>query len=169
MVIAQLLGVEKVLSVMEQAGSNVHQVLRSEVRSLAIMLSGYVKTDKLSGEVLHVRTGRLRRSITFRVDEQGSLISGVVGTNVEYAAAHEFGMDEHKSVTVREYQRTQHSKAISDWRRKHKMAVGMVTVHSFTRNQHIHLPERSFLRSALAELGPDIRADLESAIRRAIS
>ena len=54
MVIGQLLGVEPVMAFMEKAGSNVHQVLRTEVRSLAVMLMGYVKTQKLTGEVLHV-------------------------------------------------------------------------------------------------------------------
>lgn len=37
-------------------------------------------------------TGRLRQSITYRIDNDGSRVDGVVGTNVEYAAAQEFGI-----------------------------------------------------------------------------
>ena len=47
--------------------------------------------EKLSGEVLNVRTGRLRRSIVERVESSGSVVTGIVGTNVEYAAPHEYG------------------------------------------------------------------------------
>ena len=180
MVIGQILGVEPVIAFMDKAGSNVHQVLRTEVRQLAVMLMGYVKTNKLTGEVLHVKTGRLRRSITAKVTEGGTLISGVVGTNVEYAAAHEFGVNQFKIVTVRAYLRRCKS------RDRYKMkkgkyfslqgaaakvtlaAEGMAYVHSFSRNQHTKLPERSFLRSALEELGPGIREDLAAAVMGAM-
>ena len=174
--IAQLLGVEKVVTFMEQAGSNLHPVMRAEVKNLAVMLMGYVKSNKLSGDVLHVQTGRLRRSITSRVEEQGSLISGVVGTNVVYAAAHEFGVDETKDVTVHAYLRRCKSRnryAMTKGRyfspegalKKLKLAAqGIAYVHEFTRKQHIKLPERSFLRSALDELGPGIQADLTAAM-----
>jgi len=39
----------------------------------------------------HVDTGRLRASITHRVEKTTGEIAGYVGTNVEYAAAVEFG------------------------------------------------------------------------------
>lgn len=60
--------------------------------------------EKLSDDVLHVRTGRLRRSITQQVTRTETEVFGTVGTNVEYARAHEFGrsMDER----VREHMRT---------------------------------------------------------------
>ena len=178
MVIGQILGVEKVVTHLETQRADVQRVLRSEVRKLAIMLAGYVKTNKLTGEVLHVQTGRLRRSITFTVQDDGGLVSGLVGTNVEYGRAHEFGVDMHKRVTVREYlRRTKASLKAAKrigWRGKNRIAVsrsamlGAALVHSFTRDQHIKLPERSFLRSALAELAPGIREDLIAAVRGAL-
>lgn len=49
------------------------------VESQAVVLSPY-------------DTGRLRQSITHRVVRNGSIVEGQVGTNVEYAAAQEFGV-----------------------------------------------------------------------------
>ena len=181
MIIAQLVGVEPVISFMERGGSRLHDVLRTEVGKLAIMLMGYVKSNKLSGEVLKNQTGTLRRSINAKVVESGaSLISGRVGTNVVYAAAHEFGVDQFKMVTVRAYLRKCKSRNAYTMKKgkfyslqgaagKVKLAAqGVAFVHSFTRNQHTKLPECSFLRSALNELGPDIRADLQAAIMGAL-
>jgi len=177
MVIAQLLGVERVVSFMEQAGSNVHEVVKTEVRNLAVMLMGYVKTSKLSGDPLHVQTGRLRRSITSRVVEEGAgLVSGVVGTNVVYAAAHEFGVDMIKQCTVHAFVRKCKSRNVYTMKKGKYFSLqgavsmvklsaeGIAHVGEFQRMQHIKLPERSFLRSALNELGPEIRADLAAAI-----
>ena len=181
MVIGQLLGVEKFVATMGSRQGEVVKVLKTEVRNLTVMLMGYVKASKLSGEVLHVQSGRLRRSITGRVEAGGTLVSGIVGTNVEYAAAHEFGIDKHMPVTVHAYLRKCKSrntyimkkgKYFSPQGAAKLMKLssqGVAFVHEFQRNQHIHLPERSFLRSALADLGPDIRADLQEAIFKALN
>jgi phage gpG-like protein len=104
--------------------------------------------EKLSDDVLHVRTGRLRRSIhADPVTVSGTQVQGIVGTNVEYAAIHEYGFS--GVVSVRESLRT-------------SVLGNSFTVRAHTRN--VHLPERSFLRSALTELQPQIRAEVESAV-----
>lgn len=47
---------------------------------------------RLSGEVLHVRTGRLRNSVTASAPiVSGGNVEGRVGTNVVYARIHELG------------------------------------------------------------------------------
>jgi HK97 gp10 family phage protein len=93
------------------------------VQSAAIGLSSYIKSGKLSGQILNVRTGTLRRSITAQTEDRGNEIVGQVGTNVKYAKFHEFG----------------------------------------TRK----LPERSFLRSGLADRAPNIKEAIEKAIKEA--
>jgi phage gpG-like protein len=45
----------------------------------------------VSGPVLHVRTNRLRSSITSSVEVEGHDLVGRLGTDVVYAAIHEFG------------------------------------------------------------------------------
>src|SRR3989304_768029 len=47
--------------------------------------------EKLTGIVLHIRTGTLRRSITNQVFRSGPKIIGKIGSNLVYARIHEFG------------------------------------------------------------------------------
>src|SRR6266850_8343032 len=55
-------------------------------RSLDVVYRKVMKN--LTGAVLRVKTGRLRQSIQSQVNPDHS---GTIGTNVEYAAAHEYG------------------------------------------------------------------------------
>lgn len=169
MVIGQILGAGKVVSLLGVKGKEAAAVLKLEVGQLAGQLSRHVKADKLTGQVLHVQTGRLRRSITYKVETEPGSIWGLVGTNVVYARAHEFGVDKFKVVTVHEYLRRTVSSGVGTWRKKHGMSVPMATVHSFQRHQHIKLPERSFLRTALADMAPEIRVQMEQSIRKAVA
>lgn len=107
--------------------------------------------NKLSGQVLNVRTGRLRRSITTRVEDDGDQVTGIVGTNAEYAAAHEYGFE--GVVTVREHLR--------------RTVLGNeATVRAHDR--HMNIPEKSFLRSALNDMQPQIRSEFQQAAARAL-
>lgn len=132
------------------------------LQRVTIKLQAHVKEDKLTGQVLHVRTGTLRRSVNRRVWVGPNSINGAVGTNVEYAAAHEFGFD--GVVTVKEHVRRV-SKAKSASSAKAKL-LGATTVKAHTR--HVHLPERSFLRSALAELQEYATAEIRRAATGAL-
>jgi len=66
------------------------QAVRFAMAKVGALLERAVKI-KLSGEVLKVRTGRLRSSITHEVRDVGGAVELVVGTNVVYARIHEFG------------------------------------------------------------------------------
>lgn len=126
------------------------EALKEGIGRAALLVQARTKT-KLSGEVLNVRTGRLRRSINEAVTEEPSRVVGSVGTNVEYARVHELGFD--GVVSVREQLRiSKRGKAF--------------TVRAHER--HVHLPERSFLRSSLHELAPEIRGEFEAAVQRAV-
>lgn len=66
--------------------------LRNGILAACILVEGKVKRDYLSGQVLHVRTGRLRSSITHALPTLGPQgWQGTVGTNVIYAPVHEYG------------------------------------------------------------------------------
>lgn len=124
--------------------------LRRSVQRLVLRLTSWVKERKLTGQVLNVRTGRLRRSIHGEVVTEGAEIMGVVGTNVEYARAHELGF--RGPVQVKEHLR--------------RAKRGKVRVQAHTRAMHI--PERSFLRSALADMRPEIAAEFQRMLREVI-
>jgi phage gpG-like protein len=130
--------------------------LERAIATLAIKLQRNIVTDKLQGQVLHVRSGRLQRSITQRpVDFGTAKPSAVVGTNVSYAKPHEFGFQ--GTVNVPEHLRMQKLA----WGREMKdLRQVVVRAHPMRLN----FPERSFMRSALAEMRPEILGQIARAV-----
>lgn len=134
-------------------GMRVRARLLADVTRLTIALQAKVKAEKLTGQVLHVRTGRLRRSINTRIRETSTSVVGQVGTNVPYARVHEYG----GVVTVRE-----HVRAVTQvFGRPVAPTTAVVRAHTAT------YPARSFLRSALREMQPTIIATLRAGLREA--
>lgn len=127
-----------------------------------------IKAGKLRGQVLNRISGTLLRSWAAKVPP-AALTDGWLGgggTNLNYAIAHEFGVDKTKSVQVKAYTRRQESR--STFRRGAKtnlktgdtsgvQAQGIAFVHSFTRQQHTVLKERRYARSSLEEIRDKIR------------
>lgn len=158
MITARITGDSATLLKLRSMTVSIRDALRAAVRREAIGLSRYVKEEKLSGQALKNRTGTLRRKINFTTTETATSMTGSVGVKLSYARAHEFGFD--GVVTVREHLRM----IKMAWGRP--IAPKESTVHSYSR--HMLLPERSFLRSALAESGPGIRERLHAAVADAI-
>lgn len=130
-----------------------------QVRRLTLLLQISVKKDKLSGQVLNVRTGTLRRSIDQQLLTGGDDITGIVSTNLKYARAHEYGFKEQ--VTVKE-----HLRLVKQAFGKPLKSPVWATVKSHSAKAN--LPERSFLRSALADMKPEIMAGLNKAVGDAL-
>ena len=124
--------------------------LRGVVVSLTKSLASLVRI-KLSGQVLQKRTGRLYDSITSTMIENPSSVYGVVKTaGVPYARIHEFGgVIKHPG-----------SSKFQAWQGPN----GMVFTHG-TRPHTIPMPERSYMRSSLAEMQDEIIARMTSAVR----
>jgi phage gpG-like protein len=125
---------------------------------------GYAQKNKLSASsstTLGVRTGLLRRSLR-RNDAvvNGNLITGAIGSNVEYAGVHEYGFD--GDVQVKSFVRKNRRGDLFSVKKKKISANGISFVKSFTR--HMHMPERSFIRSSLQERLPLIGRALSRAI-----
>lgn len=158
MIDAYVVGDAEVVAKLKEVPQKVQKSLVARMTGITIDLQAYVKTDKLSGQVLKRRTGTLSRNINQRVNESGNQIVGTVGTNVEYAAYHEYGYSGSETVKA-------HLRAI-------KQAFGRpieprtITVNSFTRE--VKYPEHSFLRSALRDKTPDIQSRLSDAVHEAI-
>lgn len=113
-------------------------------------LRGFVASNKLSGQLLKVRTGHLRRSITQSVQDDPHGVTGVVGTNVSYAAVHEYGFK--GLVTVRE-----HLRRLKDGN----------TANVRSHSRKMDLPARSFLRSSLMDKAGTITERLGKAVSEA--
>ena len=134
---------------------NIESGVQKEIMRLALKMTGSVM-NKLSGDILKVRTGRLRRSIHPEWDFKPGHMGATVGTNVEYAAIHEYGFK--GTVQVKSFQREM-TKAFG-----RPIAPKQVTVSAHSRN--INMPESSFLRSALKEMRPEIIEGLKNAVAK---
>lgn len=133
--------------------------VRQSIASSTLKLLIKVKREKLNGQVLNKRTGRLGRSITQKLIELSNGVAGIVGTNVEYAPPHEYGFN--GDVTVKAHLRMI-KKAFGK-----SISPKQVSIKTHTRK--VNLPENSFLRSALEEMRKEIKQDLEVSIQRGIA
>ncbi len=155
-----VIGDKEVVARLEAMPERLHTGVLRAVTTLCLKLQRMVK-GKLSDDVLHVRTGTLRRGITQREDDSKESISGIVGTNVAYAARHEYGFTGTES--VKEHLRTI-TKAFGK-----EIKSGAVTFSVRAHNRRVNYPPHSFLRSALTEMEPQIKASLEKAVGEAMN
>lgn len=166
-----ILGGDDLVRRLTATPENIQSALQASVSRMALRLLARVKADKLSGQVLKVKSGRLRRSINERVVREGQGVYGYVGTNVDYGRVHEYGFK--GAVSVKEHLRrskSQMRKAMYKKNGEVKFSKkgkgnGEILVRAHTRN--VNLPERSFLRSALRELQPEIERSMRNAVQAA--
>lgn len=120
--------------------------VRTRVGVLAEKLRSHIASDKLRGQVLNRRTGHLGDSLFYKVDDTAEGITGTVSTgkDVHYAAIHEYGAVFERVVTMA-------------WGRQVKNP----------RNVTFHYPERSFMRTGLADMREEIVTSLRDAVVRA--
>jgi len=107
----------------------------------------------LSGAVLQRRSGRLAGSIDVSVEANGGAVGVTLGSDVPYAAIHEYG-----GLIPARTELPKSARALAfPWQ-------GRVRFFRRVEVPPVQMPERSFLRSALAEMAPDIRAGLAGAV-----
>jgi phage gpG-like protein len=119
---------------------------------LALKMVSLVK-EKLSGQVLNVRSGRLRRSITWRGFKTANESTIIVGTNVKYAKTHELGLTIPAHIV-----RARKAKALQF------MMNGKMMYRKQVRIPAVKMPKRSFLQASLDQMRPTIKAELEKAL-----
>ncbi len=154
---ATVVGAAEVKAKLARAGTTIHDAVYKAVQEMGLRLLAHVKADKLSGQVLHVRTGRLRRSINMRMSDDGSSIYASVGTNVVYARINELGgtTSPHEIVA-------KNAQAL------HFVMGGKDVFVRKVNHPGSKVPERSFLRSALADMRPEIIARIQQALNQAV-
>jgi len=167
-----ILGKEQAIAKVDRLGVELRKTVFDTVQRLTITLQNNAK-GKLSGDVLKVRSGDLRRSINQRMDVTADSIKGTVGAHVPYAAYQEYGfvgsqsVAEHVRRTMAQMVNARYNKlgietAPSKLRGR---GTGETTVRAHTRN--VNYAGRSYLRSALAEMSDLIQADLAKALTTA--
>ena len=132
---------------------------KSSLDLWAAQLAEYITTDKLSGQVLNRRSSRLSSSVHPITEQTGDSVSGGAGggAGLKYARIHEFGgwIPAHQVVAT-------NAKALA-------FSVGGAM--RFAKSVQIpgyQMPERSYMRSSLAEKAPEGIAALREAVMAAI-
>ena len=154
-------GSVEIVARLEALPEKLRASLRKKVPFLALLLEDHIKSDKLSGQVLNVVTGRLRRSIHSDVIETGTSIEGRVSSSgdVKYAAIHEYGFSGAETVRA-------HTREIKQ-AFGHAITPRTVNVREFVRQ--MEMPERSFMRSSFDDLKDVLRRGLVSAINEGLA
>ncbi len=136
----------------------VRQALSSKATVLAVALEAKIQ-QKLFGSVLNMRSGALASSIIATVDESSADVAVRIGTSgdVKYAAIHEFGgtIPPHEIVPDK-------AKALAFLVGDKQVFAARVNLPAVT------MPERSYLRSSLAEMAGEIRDELSGAVAEAM-
>jgi len=150
--------------------------IKREIWALTLEAQAKVK-QKLSGSVLHVRTGVLRNSIASEIVVTDDSVVGSVGTRIKYGRIHEYGF--RGIVTIGQHVRrskAQIDKATYSYTNKFGRSVtkvrqtgklgkstGVILVRQHQRMANF--PERSFLRSTLREMASSARQRMMSAVK----
>jgi phage gpG-like protein len=149
----QMVGNRELAARLDAMPGRLHDGLARAVVRLGLALQKKIQDEKLSGQVLKVRTGSLRSSINTEVTNTATRIEASVGANVKYAAVHEYGVDHPWTI----------------WAKGRALRFELGGRVLFRKSvRHPPLPERSFLRSALADMAPAIDAGLREAVEQAL-
>lgn len=125
-------------------GARTNASLKTAIYDLVEKLRTHIVNDKLLGQVLNRRTGRLGQSIQTKVTSDATSIVGIVYSagDVKYAAIHEYGG------TVRT-----------------RLGTGQ-GVPKPGGQATFEMPERSYMRSSLADMAQDIKNRLQAAVQQ---
>ena len=136
---------------------SVSRAVRAKVESLQVRLLAKVESN-LSGDVLQVRSGRLKGSIVADLDVDGDVIkASVASVGVPYAAIQEYGGQTapHEILPVK-------AQALAF------VGVGGQVFARRVQHPGSQIPARSYLGSALDALHADIAGGLKESVRAAL-
>jgi hypothetical protein len=156
---AYLVGDEQALERLRSLPEAVNSRLLRAITQLGIELQRDVQQDKLSGQVIRSRTGSLKSSIGFRIDQSGGAITASVFSDSRYASAQEYGFVGTVSVRA----------SLRRIREAFGRPIAEKTISVRAYDRRMDLPERSFLRSALDDMTPAIRDEVKAALAEAVS
>lgn len=164
MITGYLIGDRKLIANIDALPARVQAAVAKTVDNLGLRLIRNVVTQKLSGQVLKRRTGRLAASIArgasdtrSRFEQTATTAISYVGTNVTYGKTWEYGA---------------HVPAY-DIRPKNGQALHFFTHGAEVFAKVVHMPARDikarpFLAPALQEMKPLIIAELQATLTNAV-
>ena len=185
MVEVKVEGVEKVSQTMKKFRSDLKGENFKKMTEASVYLMNYVQRNKLSGQVLKRRTGRLVGGMGYTVKDEYGNIVGRVGDKVVYAAIHETGgtirPKTAKFLTIplaaaltpagvlrkpaRQWNNTYVAGGII-WQAKEK---GQMSIPLFVLKRSVTIPARPYMGPALEETKEHIFKILGQAVETAVT
>lgn len=146
--------VDAAQAALAQIPSEVLDAVAAKVRELTTNLQAHIVADKLQGQVLQHKSGQLSRSIQQVTEVSGGVATGRVYSSgdVKYAAIHEFGgkTPPHDIFPVK-------AQALAF------MMGGQQVFAKVVHHPGSNIPERSFMRSGLADMADEIVSEIRAA------
>lgn len=152
MITAEITNGKQLPRAMRNAASALDSAVERTVVGLAVKLTALVK-QKLSGQVLNVRSNRLRGSIHYELQKGDNSMTATVGTNVVYAKTHELGLTIPAHIV-----QARRAAAL-----KFEMG-GKVMFRKRVNIPAVKMPKRSFLEASLRQMAPEIQDKLAAEV-----
>lgn len=155
------------ISRLQAMPGKVHTSLLSKMHILSIALEAHITDEKLSGQVLNIVTGNLKRSVFQVVEDSKEVITATVASSsdVKYAAIHEFGgIIKHPGGTAYIYTGKWGDGAV-----QFVSNANATAEMPRTKPHDIPMPERSFMRSSLSDMKEAIIAGLKQSLVEGLS
>ena len=166
----RVLGVEQIVRRFSVAPVGLAERMRVAMRVMGTKIENTAKRDKLTGQVLHVRSGRLRRSVNTQYSDDGTTFTASTGSNVSYGAAWELGWD--RVANVHAFVRRQKSRntrgATGGLTKSGKPKAGVVSsgiAFVSAHQRHTQQAARPWLRPSLEANRAEARRRLTLAIQ----
>jgi hypothetical protein len=159
MITAYLVGDAEVLARVRAIPSAVSTGLVQTITKLGLDLQQRVQQKVLSGQSLGSRGGLSTFDVDLKLDESSDRISATISSGSEYTHAHGYGRA--GTVDVRA--------SLQRERRSFRRPISAKAINPRANNRKMALPEYSFLRSALEEMGSEIPDEIETAVREALT
>jgi phage gpG-like protein len=156
---ARLVGDDVVLEWLRGAQDTLASGIAQAITQLGIDLQRHIQDDELSGQMLAVRSGSLKSSIDLQIDQDSEGISATVYSDSKYAAAHEYGFAGTVDVKA----------SLRRITAAFGRPISEKTINVRAYRHRMELPERSFMRSALENMDPAIRDEVEAALLEALT
>ena len=156
-----LVGEKEFVAKLDEMPVAIRRILSSKLMELGERLKTHIQRDKLSGQVLNVVTGALRRSITRGpVEEVGEGLSVAVFSagDVKYAGIHEFG-----GTTKPHDIYPKNAQALAF------MMGGQQIFAKVVHHPGSKMPERSFMRSSLDDMAATIVEELGVSLQEGLA
>jgi hypothetical protein len=156
MITARLVGDDAVLAWLRATPDLAASGIARAITTLGIELQRKIQEDELTGQTLAARWGAIGSGTNLQLSQSDDRIAAAVSSDREYANAHGYGAVDVGAKLRRI------TKAFA--RRRPRKAIKVPL-----DGPRIDAPKGSFLSSALEDTAPSIRAEVEAALREAIT